>query len=368
MELDTPMRLASATKFLTTIMALQCVERGLFGLDEPVDKWLPDLAATKVLTGFESDPAGRPITRDRHGSITLRHLLTHTAGLAYVFLHPLLEEWVARGYLQSTERFSIESRLGPPAINEPGAEWRYGAGLDWVGRMIERATGMDLEEYLQRNVCEPLDIIDITFQLQQRPDLLARRADQTYRNEEDGSLRYDDSVYFRHDGDECFGGQGAFSSPRAYMKVLHSLLKRDGLLLRPETVDLMFQPSLDAPIEQQMNELMDASPSINYAGPVPLDLRKSFGLGGILAMDDLDGEAWRRKGSMTFGGSPHVLWVRSHSRGIHVDDTDVLKQQIDPAAGLCTLACFQLEPWNDPTCQVLMRAFERAMYAQLPTA
>nr|3HLE_A Chain A, Transesterase [Aspergillus terreus]3HLF_A Chain A, Transesterase [Aspergillus terreus]3HLG_A Chain A, Transesterase [Aspergillus terreus] len=344
LQVDTPCRLAAATKLLTTIMVLQCMERGLVDLDETVDRLLPDLSAMPVLEGF--DDAGNARLRERRGKITLRHLLTHTSGLSYVFLHPLLREYMAQGYLQSAEKFGIQSRLAPPAVNDPGAEWIYGTNLDWAGKLVERATGLDLEQYLQENICAPLGITDMTFKLQQRPDMLARRADQTHRNSADGRLRYDDSVYFRADGEECFGGQGVFSSPGSYMKVLHSLLKRDGLLLQPQTVDLMFQPALEPRLEEQMNQHMDASPHINYGGPMPMVLRRSFGLGGIIALEDLDGENWRRKGSLTFGGGPNIVW------------------QIDPKAGLCTLAFFQLEPWNDPVCRDLTRTFEHAIYAQ----
>jgi CubicO group peptidase (beta-lactamase class C family) len=70
MEEDTPMRLASATKLLTSIMALQCVDRGLIGLDEDVEKFIPELTSMKVLAGF--DDSGNAIMRDREGTITLR--------------------------------------------------------------------------------------------------------------------------------------------------------------------------------------------------------------------------------------------------------------------------------------------------------
>ncbi|GAB1197705.1 hypothetical protein APSETT444_007008 [Aspergillus pseudonomiae] len=276
-----------------------------------------------------------------------RHLLTHTSGLSYVFLHPLLQEYMAKGHLRTAEKFGVQSRLAPPAVNDPNAEWIYGANLDWAGKLVERATGLDLEQYLQQNICAPLDITDMTFKLQQRPDLLARRADQTHRNKADGRLRYDDSVYFRSDGDECFGGQGVFSGPESYMKVIHCLLQCDGRLLRPETVGLMFQPALDAQMEEKMNNHMNASPHINYGGPMPMVLQRSFGLGGIIALEDLDGNKWRRKGCLTFGGGPNIVW------------------QIDPTAGLCTVVFFQLEPWNDPICRSLTQKFEQAMYAQI---
>jgi CubicO group peptidase (beta-lactamase class C family) len=278
---------------------------------------------------------------------------------------------MAKGYLPSADKFGIQSRLAPPPVNDPGAEWMYGTNLDWAGRLIERATGMDLERYMQENLCDPLDIIDMTFKLQQRPDLLARRADQTQRSKDDGKLRYDDTVYFRQDGDECFGGQGIFTSPKSYMKVLYSLLKNDGVLLKPETVNLMFQPALDKRLEKQMNDHMDSATHINYGGPMPMTgLRRNFGLGGIITMEDLDGDKWRRKGSMALGGGPNIIWVSlPYDLQTALDALTPFPhhlQQIDHAVGLCTLVTFQLEPWNDPICRSLTQTFEKAIYSQVP--
>lgn len=216
---------------------------------------------------------------------------------------------MAKGHLKSDEKFGIQSRLAPPAVNDPGSEWIYGANLDWAGKLIETVTGMDLEEYMEQHICEPLGITDMTFKLQQRPDLLSRRADQTRRNTADGSLQYDDCVYFRYDAEECWGGQGVFTSPRSFMQVISSLMRRDEILLRPETVELMFQPALNAQLEELMNRHMDSTPHINYGGPMPMVIKRNFGLGGIIAMEDLDGATWRRRGSLTFGGGPNIVWV-----------------------------------------------------------
>jgi len=81
---DSVFNIASCTKIITAAAAMQCVERGLIGLDEPVEKHLPELKDPKVLMGWEIDHKGteKPVLRDAHGKITLRHLLTHTSGLS----------------------------------------------------------------------------------------------------------------------------------------------------------------------------------------------------------------------------------------------------------------------------------------------
>lgn len=225
-------------------------------------------------------------------------------------INPLLQQYLAQGYLPSVSLFGLPNPIAPPPVNDPGAEWIFGSSLDWAGRLIQQATGMDLETYMQESVCNRLSITDMTFKLQRRPDLVARRADYTQRNE-DGNLRYDDTIYFREDPDECYGGYGIFASPVSYMKLLYSLLRNDGVLLEPETVHLMFQPALNERIEKQMNIHMDETATlINYGGPMPtVGLRRNFGLAGIIAMEDLDGDKWRRKGSITLGGGPNIVWV-----------------------------------------------------------
>lgn len=221
-----------------------------------------------------------------------------------MFINPLLREYVAKGHIRPAESHGIATRLDPPPVDDPGSDCVYGPSLDWVGRLVERANGMDLERYMQENVCDRLDITDMTFKLQQRPDLLARRAENAQRNKDDGKLRYDDTIYLRQDPEECFGGEGLFTSPESYMKILHSLLRNDGGLLSPATVHLMFQPALNDKLVKRVN-------LVNTEGPMPIVGKKliNFGLGGSLLMEDLDGNNWRRKGSLTFGARPNIIWV-----------------------------------------------------------
>lgn len=213
---------------------------------------------------------------------------------------------MVRGYseypLPIGSESDIPNPLLAPPVGDPGTEWIHGTNLDWAGKLVERATGLDLGSYMQQNVCDPLGITDMTFKLQQRPDLIARRADVTKRNKEDGKLFHDDSVFFQKDPVECYAGCGLFASPASYMKVIHSLLKRDGVLLKPETVDLVFQPALEEEMEQRMNEHFNkVIKFINYGYPLPQwpTLRRNFGLGAIVIKEDLDGDDWRRKGSLS---------------------------------------------------------------------
>lgn len=85
---DVPMRVVSASKFLTSVTALQCVERGEVSLDQSLEKLLPEVAELHVITGF--DDQGNPEQRPPRNPVTLRHLLTHSSGLEYAIVNPLL--------------------------------------------------------------------------------------------------------------------------------------------------------------------------------------------------------------------------------------------------------------------------------------
>ena len=127
----------------------------------------------------------------------------------------------------------------------------YGPGLDYAGLLIERVTGLTLEEYMRQNLWEPLGITDMTFQLKSRPDLKERMADMSVRDEESGKVKYTDErmTYQDADGEEvqdCMGGQGVFTSPEEYIKILHALLTtdEDEKLLKNETMREFFKPQL----------------------------------------------------------------------------------------------------------------------------
>ncbi len=123
MTTDTVFWIASFTKAITTAAALQLVEAGKIALDDPVARWLPALASPKVLTGFGDD--GAPMLRDAETPITLRHLLTHTSGLAYDFSHADLARYVA-----AVGSNPAGAGGGIVLMFEPGADWTYGASTD----------------------------------------------------------------------------------------------------------------------------------------------------------------------------------------------------------------------------------------------
>src|SRR3954464_8837443 len=160
MTLDTVFRIASMTKAITSVAAMQLVEQGKLGLDEPVPEIDPALNRPQVLEGF--DAAGQPRLRPAKRPITLRHLLTHTAGFTYDWSNPN----TAR-YLQVTGMPLMSSgqraALCQPLAFDPGEKWEYGINIDWVGRIIEEVSGQTIEAYLREHVCGPLGMDDTGF-------------------------------------------------------------------------------------------------------------------------------------------------------------------------------------------------------------
>src|SRR5262249_3504816 len=137
---DTVFRVASMIKTITSVAAMQLVERGKLALNEPVPDLDPALNAPQVLDGFGDK--GAPQLRPARQPITLRHLLTHTSGLAYRL-------WDARAirYAAAIDKLHPAQRKEAPRsalMFEPGERWQYGTSIDWVGRIVESVSGGSL--------------------------------------------------------------------------------------------------------------------------------------------------------------------------------------------------------------------------------
>src|SRR5436190_12132802 len=160
MTLDTVFRIASMTKVITSVAAMQLVEQGKLGLNAPVPDIDPALARPQVLEGF--DASGAPRLRPALRPITLRHLLTHTAGFVY-------EMWNANAkrYVEATGTPPVLSgrvaALQRPLAFDPGDRWEYGINIDWAGRLVEAASGMNLDAYFREHIFGPLGMTDTGF-------------------------------------------------------------------------------------------------------------------------------------------------------------------------------------------------------------
>jgi len=168
---------------------------------------------------------------------------------------------------------------------------------------VERLGGHGkLEEYMTKNIWGPLGITTATFRLKQRDDIRSHLLEMLTRDEE-GRLKVSvesEALYtFSYDA----GGAGMFIKPTDYAKLLEALLRNDGTILKPETVDLMFTPQLQD--SKYLVEYIKANPfRYTMLAALPVDIEYNWGLGGILAMEDVPGK--RRKDSLSWSGLPNL--------------------------------------------------------------
>jgi methyl acetate hydrolase len=230
MSTDTIFRIASMVKLLTSVAALQLVGRGKLKLDEPAGNIDPTLGAAQVLAGF--DAKGIPELRPAQKPMTLRHLLTHTSGFSY-----LLWDLNVVRYLKIARSNPALPRM--PLTFEPGARWAYGGSLDWVGRIVEIASGKGLDRYFSDHITGPLGMNDTGFSVTEK-----QRARQASLHVRDANGKLLPQPLEKLTVPKVFScGGGIYSTAPDYLRLLQALLNGGSLggtsILRPETVALM---------------------------------------------------------------------------------------------------------------------------------
>ena len=337
MTLNSVFRIASMTKAITGTAAMQLVEKGRIGLEQPMGDILPVINDVKVLKGFDGD--GTPRLRDPKAPITLRHLLTHTSD-GYDIFNPDLARYVQIAGLPSIlTRKNDALRL--PLLFDPGSGWEYGIGIDLVGKVIEGVTGQDLESYFRRHILDPLGMHDTSFLL--RNDM-ARRLVGTHMRGPDGKP-VAISIEPFEEAEFHTGGAGLFSTAPNYVAFTRMLLAGGTLnsveVLKPETVKLMARNvgNLNVPMVRSNNPAL-ALEVETFPGQV-----KKWGLTFLINTEDVQG--FRSAGSLTWGGV--------HNTYFWID----LKKRIT------TVALMQILPIGDPHVQETMIAFERTLYAAI---
>ena len=307
---ETIFYIASCTKPVTSVAALQLVERGLVDLDEPVERYLPPLAELDVLDGF--DAAGEPVTRRAKSKITLRRLLTHTSGLSYDFNSTDLTRYLAAKELNFRQ-------LDPPPIPllfDPGEGWAYGVGIDWAGRLVEAVSGQSLDTYCAANIFEPLGMRDVAFFLS--PDQMARKASVHFHGP-DGSFFV---VPFGMPNERHFwmGGAGLSAPVAEYMKFLTALAEGG----RPLLGQAMFEEMMRNQVgNRDAGWLSTADPVVSSDYRANAEERSGHGLAGVL--NSAQTNEGRAAGSMTWGGITNCYyWVDPRSRAAGVLMSQVL--------------------------------------------
>ena len=327
---DTMFSIASCTKAVTSVAALQLVERGLVDLDAPVGEHLPALAAPRVLTGF--DAAGAPLTRPAAKPITLRRLLTHTSGLGYDFCCADLAAYSAATGVSMMDG----SEPDIPLMFEPGEAWQYGIGIDWAGRLIETVTGQSLDAWCAEHIFGPLEMADTTF----FPDeaQTARKASAHARTPEAGFIAIPFGMPPVHHF--MMGGAGLYATVHDYLTFLGAILDRGAPLLKPETFALMMDNHVG---DLDAGALKTAQPTMSRDFEPLAGLTRRHGLAGLINLDPVPGG--RSAGALTWAGIANCYYWA------------------DPAAGVAGAVFAQVLPFADPDILATFDEVERAVYA-----
>ncbi|KAI3332442.1 beta-lactamase/transpeptidase-like protein [Xylariaceae sp. AK1471] len=346
LQLDSVMWMASCTKVVTALAALQCCERGLLALDEPIYDVLPEFKSLPVIKRFNDD--GSPVLEPHRKVITLRHMLNHSSGIAYDETHPKLMAWHKWHRTMPNRANVVEARFSYPLVFEPGDSWCYGAGVDWAGVAVERVNGgISLQRFCEENIFGKVGAHDIVFSsyMHTRPDLQARVVDMSKRDPKNPIKVMRSNARPQHnERGGCFGGLGLFASPVDYMKVITGILTsdEDQKLLSAKAVEEFFRPCLSEKAKTALNKLLTVEEARLGMGNLPNSVTKNWALGGIINEDDVPGG--RKAGTMTWTGLPNLAWF------------------VDRRSGLCGLYAGQLYPPGDAKVAEFCGMFEQGIY------
>jgi methyl acetate hydrolase len=327
--------IASMTKAVTTIAAMQLVEAGKVKLDEPAATYAPELGAVKVLDGGALRP---PKT-----AITVRQLVTHTAGFGYEFMSRDLFGLVGRKKVASIAAGG-DGFLKAPLLFDPGARWEYGINTDWLGKIVERVSGQSLEAYFKQHIFDPLGMVDSFFVVppEKRP-----RVAKLFHRAKDGSLAEQPPVVpppGAAAGPVFYSGGGGLSSTaRDYLTLTRAVMASGQLgparILTSESIALMGQNQIaDLSIRPFSSVMPDlATDGAALAG----DLDK-FGLG--FALNSKPTAAGRGANTMAWAGIFNTFfWIdREHQ--------------------LSAVLMTQMLPGLEPGPAKLLEEFDRAVY------
>jgi CubicO group peptidase (beta-lactamase class C family) len=337
MTADSVFWIASMTKAITSTAAMQLVERRKLELDGPISKVLPELASPQVLEGF--DAVGVPKLRPAKRAITLRHLLTHTAGFGYdIWNTDLVRYQEIKGIpgIISCQNAALTT----PLTFDPGAKWDYGINIDWVGKAVEKVSGQSLESYLQQNIFKPLGMQDTAFKLsaEQRARLVGMHARQANGSLEPMPFEVPQSPEFH------MGGGGLYGSAPDYLTFqqvfLHEGKFNDAQILKPETVRLMAQNAIG---DLNVQALKTAIPAYSNDAEFFPGMMKKWGIGFMINTEQVPGG--RSAGSLTWAGLGNTyFWV-------------------DQKKAIAGVIMTQLVPFADQKVLDLYHKFETAIYA-----
>jgi methyl acetate hydrolase len=329
---DALFRIASMTKPVTSVALMQLVEQGRIGLDDPAEKYLPELVGLKVIESFDAKTGAyqvRPASR----APTVTHFLTHTSGLAYPFTSAIWRDFKPR----AGETYPF----GGPLLFDPGERWHYSTSIDVVGRLVEVASGQKLEDYFREHIFTPLKMNDTSYNVPEAkgPRLVAQQ--QRAGEHMDGVIELQNPQPPLTVA-APIGGGGLASTADDYGRFVRMLLNGGTLdgarVLKAETVALMGQNHIGAVSVPALKSALPRSADFTFIA----DGRDKWGFGFLITTDQVPGK--RSPGSLSWGGINNTyFWI-------------------DPTRGIAGVIMMQYLPFADAKALAVYDAFERGTY------
>ena len=328
MKKDTIFNIASMTKAVTSVGVMMLVEEGKLGLDDEVSKYLPQFKAPQVLSKVDV-AAGTYETRPATRPITIRQLLTHTSGIGY--------SWSDPG-LALVQKKTGAADLDLPLVNEPGAQWTYGASTRVLGMVIEKISGLTIDKYLEARILGPLGMKDTTYAVPS-----SKTARVVSRNQ-----RTDGKIVEIPNPDPIpptiRGDGGLYSTAADYGRFVQMILNHGQLggvrILKEQTVREMSR-------NQTGNVKVRLQPTAEplRSKPYPLGAGEDvWGLGFQIAAPAKPAANMRRPGSMNWAGINNTFYW------------------IDPEKQIGVVVLMQILPFYDDAAIKILQGVEERVY------
>jgi CubicO group peptidase (beta-lactamase class C family) len=329
---DALFRIASMTKAVASVALMRLVEQGRVGLDDPAEKFLPELANLKVFESFDA-ATGAYKLRPASKPPTVRHFLTHTSGLAYPFTSATWRDFKPR----AGESYPF----GGPLLFDPGERWHYSTSTDVVGRLVEVVSGQNLETYFREHIFAPLKMDDTSYNVPEAkgPRLVAQQ--------QRSGDRMDGPIVLQSPQPPLtiaapVGGGGLASTASDYGRFVRMVLNGGALdgerVLKAETVALMSQNQIGAVSVPALKSALPRSADFTFIA----DGRDKWGLGFLITADQVPGK--RSPGSLSWGGINNTFFW------------------IDPSRDIAGVIMMQYLPFADAKALAVYDEFERGAY------
>ena len=298
LRVDHIFRVFSNTKLVTSCAALLLFEEGHFQLDDPVERFIPQLANRRVLRpGATSLDQTEPAVR----SITIRHLMSHSSGLSYGLFDPgtlIFKAYNERKVINPATTLAemVDLLADLPLIYHPGTSWEYSVAIDVLARLVEVISGQRFDAFIQSRILGPLGMVDTGFVVSDRSRLVAyyTGADPM----KPGLTRIDDAPYpgaYLRPFPRQNAGAGLVSTLPDMVALIRSLLPGGPALLKPDTIELM------------MTNQLPEGVWLRFAGFGELQ-GKGHGLAGALILEPSAFEHRDAKGELFWGGRAGTQW------------------------------------------------------------